>query len=150
MATSVDVCAMLTRKGGLEVISHKDLPAQLRIMGRCHPDRWNFFLPVIHRLLTFSEDPAIGWTVDISKPYLLRNDRVLFAWRLIFQAPNIETQYASIVDIVAGSAGPTRVELTSQPLPGYKPGDVRGGVNAKGKGSSSAGSLPMALTRGRV
>jgi len=150
MATSTDVCTVLTRKCGFEVISGKELPKQLRIMGRCHPDRWNFFLPVIHRLLTFSEDPSVGWTVDISKPYLLRNDRVLFAWRLIFQAQQIAEQYADIVDTITGAAGPTRVELSSQLLPGYKPGDIRGGVNAKGKGASSAGSLPMAVTRGRA
>lgn len=150
MVTGSDVCAALTRKSGFEVISGKELPNQLRVMGRCHPDRWNFFLPVVHNLLTFSEDPNVGWTVDISKPYLLREGRVLFAWRLIFQAPQVLEQYGSIVDAIGGSAGPTRVELTSQLLPGYRPGDVRGGINAKGKGSSAAGSLPMALTRGRL
>lgn len=146
-STKSDVYAALIQKCGFEVLEEQEGAKQLRITGRNHRDRWPFFLPVIYKILETSEKPGNRWTCDISKKYIISNGRVLYAWRLIFQSTELATQYASIVATIRSAPQPARVELTSQLLPGYKPGDVRGGVNAQGKGTSTAGSLPMALTR---
>lgn len=144
-----NVYAALMRKSGFEVIQEKETDKQLRLMGRSPVDRWNFFVPVMHRLLTASAKPGALWTCDISKQYLLRNDQVLYAWRLIFQADALAEQYGDIAKTILSALSPSRVELQSQLLPGCKPGDVRGGFNAKGKGTGAAGSLPLAATRSR-
>ena len=146
-----DIYAALTRKSGFQVVQENETPRQLRIMGRSHVDRWPFFLPVIYTLLLQSSKAEIPWTCDISKQYIINKDRVLYAWRMIFQSENLSSYYGDIAAAITSSPSPSRVEITEQLLPGYKRGDVRGGVNAKGKGSSSAGSIPLAMAnRGGV
>lgn len=146
--TKEDVIAALSRKSGFEVVQHKEGPGQLWLMGRSHPDRWGFFSLLINELLVVSdEQPEVPWTCDISKKYLRRGGQLVFGWRLIFQAKRVQEQYSSIVAVIQRAPRPEAVELQSQLLPGYKPGDVRGGVNARGKGSSTAGSLPQILQR---
>lgn len=144
-----DVYAALMRKCAFQVIQEKETERQLRIMGRSPVERWNFFVLVQHQLLTASARPGALWTCDISKQYLLRNNQVVYAWRLIFQASPMAAQYGDIAKSILSALSPARVELQSQLLPGCKPGDIRGGFNAKGKGTGAAGSLPMAATRSR-
>lgn len=146
-ATRADVFAALAKKSGFEVLQESETPKQLRVMGRSHLDRWAFFLPIIHTLLTRTSRPENGWTCDISKQYFLSDGRVLYGWRFIFQSADLVTQYGDIIMAINSAPRPARVEVESQLLPGYKPGDVRGGVNAKGKGASVAGSVPLAITR---
>lgn len=147
--TRADVYAALLQKSGLEVLQEKETDKQLRIMGRSPVERWPFFLPVIDRLLRVSDTPGGAWTCDISKQYMRRNDKVLYAWRLIFQAPTgLAAQYENIASVIRSAPAPSRVEVTSMLLPGHKKGQIRGGVDAKGKGASKAGTLPMAITRG--
>lgn len=147
--TKNEVFGVMIRKTGFEVVTEKEGVNQLRFIGRCSPERFNFLLPVMHQLLTASARPDTRWTCDISKMYMLSNGRVLYGWRFIFQAERIAECYDEIVAIVQAAPRPSRVEVTSITLPGYKPGQVRGGVNSKGKGVSSAESIPMAVTRGR-
>lgn len=145
--TRTDIYAALAKKCGFEVVQDNETPKQLRLIGRCHYERWPFLLPVVHALLTHSGQDTVAWTCDISKQYTLRDGKVLYGWRIIFQGDSLSRCYEQIVATINSAQRPARVELTSQPLPGYKPGQVRGGVNAKGKGSSSAGTIPMALQR---
>lgn len=147
--TKANVYAALMQKCGFEVLEELENAKQLRISGRSHRDRWAFFAPVIYQLLDASEKPGTLWTCDVSKKYIKHNGKILYTWRLIFQGADIVAQYQSIVSTIMSSPQPARVELTSQLLPGYKPGDVRGGVNARGKGSQSAGSPVLAQTRQR-
>ena len=149
MPVVTDVYAALTRKSGFEVLQGKESAGQLRFMGRSHIDRWNFFLLVIDKLLAASDNVNIEWTVDISKQYMRRDGLVLYGWRFIFQAPAISKSYESIISTIVSAPSPSRIELQSQLLPGYKPGDIRGGVNERGKGASAAGSVPMAMSRRR-
>jgi hypothetical protein len=102
---------------------------------------------VIYKLNEASDYDQYPWTVDISKKYINKHDQVRYAWRFIFQGENLKEHYAQICSIIRSAPQPSRVELQSIILPGHKPGDIRGGVNAKGKGSSRAGSAPMAVTR---
>jgi hypothetical protein len=148
MPTRADVYAALAMKSQFVVLQEDETPRQLRIMGRSQLDRWPFFLPIIHTLLTRSAQPESGWTCDISKQYFLSGGRVLYGWRIIFQSPVMADRYTDIIASINSAPRPARVELESQLLPGYKPGEMRGGVNAKGKGASAAGSLPLAISRG--
>jgi len=146
--TKDDVIIALARKSGFEVVQQRETANQLWLMGRSHPDRWGFFSLLINELLVASDEHAeIPWTCDVSKKYLRRGEQLVFGWRLIFQATQVQAQYPSIIAVIQRAPRPEAVELQSQLLPGYKPGDVRGGVNDKGKGSSSAGSLPQILQR---
>ena len=147
--TKANVYAALMQKCGFEVLEELEGAKQLRISGRSHQDRWAFFAPVIYQLLTTSDKPGNPWTLDISKKYIIHGDKIRYVWRLIFQSPDLAAQYQNIVAAIMSSPQPARVELTRQLLPGYKEGDVRGGVNARGKGSQSAGSPVMAQTRQR-
>ena len=144
-ATRSNVYSALMQKCGFEVLEEKETSKQLRICGRSHLDKWPFFAPVIHQLLTISHRPGNPWTCDISKQYIVHEGMVRYTWRLIFQAADLPAQYQSIVAAITGAAQPARVELTRQLLPGYKEGDVRGGFNERGKGTGSAGSTPPTI-----
>lgn len=140
-----NLLAVFHHKAGFETVTHTQKANQLRITGRCHPDRWGFFLPVIYTLQRTAEKDGT-WSCDISKQYFIRNDRIVYAWRLIFQSEGLSERYEYIANVVRGAPNPTRVEVEEVLLPGYKPGDVRGGVNAKGKGVASTGSVPMIIS----
>ncbi len=146
-----DLYAALMQKCGFEVLEEEEKAKRLRISGRCALERWSFFLPVIYTLNKASSAAGALWTADISKKYFNANDRVLYSWRIIFQTKtdDLRAQYPAIISVIRSAPRPARVELDRQLLPGYQPGDVRGGVNGMGKGVQSAGSLPLALTRNR-
>ena len=146
--TRADIYTALAKKCGFQVVQDHETGKQLRIIGRCAPSRWPFMLPVIHALLTGAEDATARWTCDISKQYVIRNRKVLYGWRIIFQGDALAEQYVQIAAIINSAQRPSRVEVDFAPLAGYAPGQMRGGVNAKGKGSSSAGSIPLAMQRG--
>lgn len=148
-ATRADVFAALAQKVGFEVVSEKETKSQLRIIGRCSPKSWPFLLPVIFVLEKKAKMDGSTWTVDISKKYLESNDRVLYSWRFIFQSQDVVAAYPVIVSTIKGAPLPGRVEVDEVLLPGYKIGDTHGGVNEKGKGSASAGTAPLAVTRRR-
>ncbi len=147
--TRSDIYVALAKRGAFEVLQENETPSQLRISGRCQLDRWPFFGPIIHTLISASDKPGSPWTCDVSKKYIILNDKLLYTWRLIFQGQDLASQYPSIIATIMNAPRPGRVEVTSQLLPGYKPGDVRGGVNERGKGSAPAGTVPMAVTRQR-
>jgi len=140
----------LHQKAGFETVTHTTKASnQLRLTGRCHPERWAFFLPVIYTLHRAASKDG-SWSCDVSKQYFIRNERLVYCWRLIFQSEDIAEKFDYLANVVRSAANPARVEVDEVMLPGYKPGDVRGGVNDKGKGVASAGSAPMILTgRGR-
>lgn len=145
--TRADIYAALAKKCAFEVKQDNETPKQLRIIGSCDYERWPFLLPVLHTLLTHSGQTTTTWTCDISKMYVLREGKVLYGWRIIFQGDSLARNYEQIVAVINSAQRPARVELETVLLPGYKPGQMRGGVNSKGKGASSAGSVPMAIQR---
>jgi hypothetical protein len=145
--TRADIYVALAKKCFFEVRQDNETPKQLRIIGKCDHERWPFMLPVIHALLTQSGQPTATWTCDISKMYIIRDGKVLYGWRIIFQGDELTRQYGKIIATIESAQRPARVEVESMLLPGYKPGQTRGGVNAKGKGASTAGTVPMAVQR---
>jgi hypothetical protein len=142
--TRTDIYKALAKKCGFEVVQEIETNDRLKVIGRCSLDRWSFLLPVIHALLTASEQ-ASQWSCDISKNYILNEGKVLYCWRIIFQGTPIVSSYVKILSVIDSASRPARVELDSMLLPGCKPNQVRGGVNARGKGSSSIGEFPLIL-----
>lgn len=130
--------ALLQRKGAFELIKETAGPKQLRLMGRIDRSRQNFWLMLVFQLISSGEKPGCPWTCDISRVYIMHSGALRYVWRIIFASENLEACYADIIKTVASSPSPTRVEVEEQLLPGYKPGQTRGGVNAKGKGAHSA------------
>lgn len=144
-ANRSNVYAALMQKTGFEVLEESENPKKLRFCGRCKLDKWPFFAPVIHQLITTSKKPGNPWSIDISKQYIVHEGQVRYTWRFIFQAPDLTAQYQNIVSTIMAAAQPARVEVTRQLLPGYKEGDVRGGFNERGKGTGAAGSTPPTI-----
>lgn len=142
-----DIYTAMAQMSGFEIVKENETATQLRILGRNPSDRWPFLLPVIYILRKTETNPACRWKCDISKEYILANDRILYAWRFIFKAENLAEYYGEIAATIRSAARPARVEVESMTLPGYKPGQVRGGVNARGKGVAAADSIPMILSR---
>jgi hypothetical protein len=84
--------------------------------------------------------------VDISKQYFLRNDQVVFGWRLIFQG-DLVTNMADMVQSIINAPRP-RAILEEQALPGVR-GD-RNSPGASGKGAQGvlkAAVGPMAVAK---
>jgi hypothetical protein len=89
-----------------------------------------------------------AWSVDISKHYFVpkpmaelviggvepaNGTHVLFAWRIILQAPNLAEHYKDIVDVIARVRQP-RSELMEVPLSA----PPNRNALSKGKGAQSA------------
>lgn len=138
----------LTVKTGFEVVRETPSERQLRVVGRLPKNQINFWLPVVAGLLEASDNPAVGWTVDVSKQYRLAPDGLRYGWRLIFQArTRITEHYSEIIHTINKAPRPSRVELESIPLPGYRPGDSRPELTAGGKGAAPGGSAPLIIRR---
>lgn len=107
MATLDDLFAVLQHKAGLEVVNHTlTAPSRLRVLGRLPMDRAgtniNNWKVLMDRLLTATERGR-PWSVDLSKSYFKKAGKVVYAWRLIFQADEVEKQYADIINIIRTS-----------------------------------------------
>ena len=101
---------------------------QLRLTGRVNKSRTPSWLLAVELLdVSASLQP---WSVDVSKHYFVpkplieivtsgaepaNGTHVLFAWRLILQAPDLASHYANIADVLARVQQP-RSELMEVPL----------------------------------
>lgn len=151
--TRADVYKALGQKANFIVKEETETAKQLRIIGRCLPEHWPFFQPVVHKLYTQAMREDSLWSCDISQLFMLRASKLMKGWRLIFQmspssSHTIEHVYGEIASVIMSAPLPARVEVDTVLLPGHKRGQMRGGVNARGKGASAAGSAPLILTRG--
>ena len=134
MSTLADITTALAKRG-FEVVEKKEHPKQLRLMGRV-PNDANIatnWLLVAHRLLTRSEMAA--WKVDVSKQYILHGNRILYAWRLVFQSENMLAQYADVAGTLRSAPISNRVEVTEFPL------SARANRNGGGTGRGQAGPV---------
>ncbi len=153
MATKTDLLqALVQRIPGLDIRSENESANKFRIIMRVPSERERlaYFWPILHLLLLTADKPESAWKLDASKQYLVRNGKLFYGWRFIFQTGDgseLAAYYAEIIKIIHSAPRPARVELDSILLPGYQKGQVRGGTNERGKGSSSAESVPLAVRR---
>ena len=110
----------LNQKAGFEVVEESSTPSQLRLLGRIPLDRegqnMNNWLIIMRQLL--SQSATSPWKVDISKHYFLLAGKVVYAWRVIFQAEAIDPHLGDIATVVNSAPQSSRTELTEIPLAG--------------------------------
>lgn len=107
------VYAQLAAKGGFERVGESGNDSQMRLIGRVREGSMPNWLVLIQRLLLRAEQAE--WNVDISKQYFLRGEKVLYCWRLIFQADGLHEHLSDISNTIHNSPG-AKTEVTEVPL----------------------------------
>lgn len=141
MSELQEVLTALTKRYGFEVVQPTLSTNKIRVLGRIQEAQERNWMVGIEHLLTVADGRA--WNVDVSRQYFLRGPSLVYAWRLIIQAPELEQHVDDIVTTL-NNAPRAKFQVEEQALP------VRGRrstMNANGKGASSAGTLPSILQR---
>ncbi len=121
----------LQERGGFEVVNNTQGASQVRLMGRVPKPAMAGWLILVQRMLIQS-DKSPNWSVDISKQYFLRNEQVVFGWRLIFQGKELEA-YLYEVEQTITNAPRARAFVDEQVLAGAQAS--RNAPDATGKGA---------------
>lgn len=141
-----ELCRALQMRGSFEVVNETTTPKQLRLLGRINKAHFGAWMGIVHQLLIKS---GPKWSCDVSKQYIAQGEQVRHGWRLIFQSTDFEAAMPEILAAINQVKTPA-VEVQEQLLPGYRDGQMRGGVNARGKGVSTPMNPlvgPMAVAR---
>lgn len=143
----VELTRLLKLRGGYELVNHNATPTQIRMLGRVPKEMMGSWLLVAHRLLSVSEGAA--WSVDISKQYFLRSNRILFAWRIILQGEDLDAQMIALCEAISNAPRPKTI-VEEQRLYGASPDRnmPRGGKGAQGVLTAVVG--PMAIAQQRA
>lgn len=139
-----DLLNQLHTRGGFELVNQNLSETQARLMGRVHKNSMGSWLILVQKLLQRSGQ---AWSVDISRQYFLRDDRVVYAWRLIFQGKDLQAALPDICQTII-NAPRARTFVDEQPLVGARAN--RNSPNAKGKGAQgvlTAAVGPMAVAQ---
>lgn len=128
-----------------EVLDQGVGETQLRLLGRLPQERVGDWLVFMHHICTKMQSHK--WKVDISKSYFLRDGKIVFAWRVIFQAPDIEAELQNIINVVSTSPKSSRTAETTS----IRLGNASANRNAyrNGKGAALLGKArvgPRATT----
>lgn len=131
----------LEKKVGFGVVNVSLTTGQLRIMGRVRQNSVPTWLLMMERLLV--QGASAGWNVDLSKQYLMRGQKLLYGWRVIFQADNI-VEHLKDITVVVSSVPIVRRQLDEVPLHASPNRNaLRMGKGAQPTGKAVVG--PMAL-----
>ncbi len=87
MSMDERIKGVLRRAGGFEVTNYEQSEDRLRITGRVAQEdsqRWNVLMK--HLLLSAGIPGESPWQVDLSRKYFVRDDKMLFSWRIIVAA----------------------------------------------------------------
>ena len=144
-----DLLHRLQVRGGFDTVNHGVTAKQLRVLGRVPRESMDGWLIIVQRLLR-AAGSAQGWSIDVSKQYFLKNDRVVYGWRLIFQGAEVWEHLDDLVQIISNAPRP-KVVLDEQPLGGAR-GD-RNAPSATGKGAQGvlkAAVGPVAVAQARA
>jgi hypothetical protein len=137
--------SILRERAGFEVVDLSSADSQIRIVGRVPPNASSQWVLIVHHLLLVSRKAA--WKVDISRNYFLRDapsgPKLFYAWRLIFQAPNISEQLIEISSAFKNAPKPARVELQEYPLGATRNRNEPWRNN--GKGAGLLGQMPLGI-----
>lgn len=128
----------LTNRFGFETRQQDSRPNQLRLLGRvpqAHARNWTIF-----RQHMLEVSMKRSWSYDGSRQDLLRGGALVWGWRLIFQHEDIEAQVPDIIGVIQ-SCPRAKFEVEEQALPGVQ--GQRRTMNARGKGASFSGSVPL-------
>lgn len=153
MSTVRDLVNAIRTRVPFEPIDIQESSNQLRIIARIRPDGTS--APIdnwMNVMMTFFKrmaQPTCHWKVDISKQYFPRGEKVVYAWRVMFQAENLMTLMPNIIESVMTAPLTSRAEVNEVPLLGASANrnDTTGGR----KGAGVFGSVPTGpmAVRGR-
>lgn len=137
---------LLQVRTGFELLTHDVKPSRIQLFGRVRNQHVQHWLAVARGLLIASRD-ASGWSVDVSRQYFLRGDKMFFGWRVIFQGPNIAEYMPSICEVVKMTPGPVQAYQEDEEIPlNVKPNRNQ---LRNGKGAAPAGGVPLAIATSR-
>jgi len=140
-----DLYTTLHKRVGFEIVGETVSPNQIRIIGRLPQPNMQNWLVVLQRLLLKAEQTP--WKVDVSKQYFVKNGKVFYAWRVIFQAEEIATHLEDIISTIS-TAPRARAEVDEVNLyAGENRNALRMGKGAQPSGKAIVG--PMALVQMR-
>jgi hypothetical protein len=140
-----DLIRTLQMRGGFELVNQQASANQLRLLGRVSRQASNGWLLVLRQLLRAADRSP--WSIDISKQYFLREDKVMYGWRVIVQAEGVAQHYADVIKVIATTPRP-RAIVDEQPLPGVRGDRNAPSVSNRGKGAQGSLSAvvgPMAV-----
>jgi len=133
----------MNQKTGFELVEHTSSPTQLRLLGRVPLDRsganMNNWLLLTRHVLIQSAKGA--WSADISKDYFVRSDKLVYAWRVIFQSKSIEDSFTEILQVIGGTKESRHNEVTEMPLPGVSAD--RNSTEGGRRGAGLSGQVPV-------
>lgn len=145
MATARDLIEALGKQSHFEAVDLQESAGQIRIMGRVPTDGTNAnltnWLLVVDNVLERLAATKCAWTTDISKSYFRKGGKLVFAWRLLFQAPgaDIRTFIPDIISFISAAPKTSHVTVDEVPLVGASPN--RNALN-RGKGAGSVLNAP--------
>lgn len=127
-------------KVGYEVVQETVNANQLRLIGRVPEKRAGDWLDAVSSLIDRSGE---HWSIDISRHYFKRDGKLVFAWRVIIRAKDLEATVNDIINVLHATPASTRSELKEVPLIGA---DVR----SRNPGPGQRGAFsPDAFVPGR-
>lgn len=143
MATCADFLQALHSKCGFEPVGKEETPSRLRLAGRVVDGQTNSntknWLIVLQRLLRSSR--GAGWSVDVSKHYLVPTERMVYEWRLIFQGEVLSNHYPAILQVIRSAPVSSRGEVTEIPLAGVNAN--RNNPAGGRRGAGNYGTVPV-------
>jgi hypothetical protein len=135
--------AALAQKTTFEVVSATFEGGKVRLLGRVRPTQnTGMLLKVMSNLLAAAD--SADWNMDASKQYFLRNGRLTYGWRFIFQGQDIEANLLKIVAVIAGTKHVVQ-QLTEVRLHGG--GLDRNVPSPGGKGAAPTGKARVGAAR---
>jgi len=125
----------LQDKSGFSMAEESENNGQMRILARVADGSFPNWKIVMQRLKLLEK--KCPWTLDLSKMYFLLgqddNAILVFGWRVIIKAQNLEEAYAQIESVVR-QAPNARFVVDEVKLPGHQSG-MRNARYSKGKGA---------------
>lgn len=130
----------LLQRAGYEVVQATTKDNQVRFFGRVRPNLMPAWLIIMRDLLAAAE--GASWSIDLSRQYFLRGDKLFFGWRIILQGDGIQQHMPSIAAVVQRSASPPVRQADEVRL--HAPQDrnaLRNGRGAQPMGTAVVGPL---------
>lgn len=139
--TIEDLVKVLKVKAGFEVVNKMATDNRIQLYGRV-PGSAERMLAALFVLLQLDAQSEIS--CDLSRQYILKNGKMVYRWRLIFQTPEIATRIKDIVRVVNGAPTP-QASLEEFPLPGVTGdrGALKNGKGAQHLGGARVGPAAM-------
>lgn len=94
----------LYQRAGYESVDNKVTATQVRFFGRVRQANMPMWLAIMKDLLLASE--GAPWSIDLSRQYFLRGDKLYFGWRIILQGENIQQHMQAVAAVVQASTPP--------------------------------------------